>query len=82
MFPGWRGGCSCEQAGSLAMLKRGNSAHVEIIIVLLYVNCTWEEENIGNYTKILEKAIAPHSSTLAWKIHGQRSLVGCSPWGR
>ena len=26
--------------------------------------------------------MAPHSSTLAWKIHGQRSLVGCSPWGR
>ena len=21
------------------------------------------------------------SSTLAWKIHGRRSLVGCSPWG-
>ena len=30
----------------------------------------------------LEKEMAPHSSTLAWKIHGQRSLVGCSPWGR
>ena len=29
-----------------------------------------------------EKAMAPHSSTLAWKIHGQKSLVGCSPWGR
>ena len=29
----------------------------------------------------VEKAMAPHSSTLAWKIHGQRSLVGCSPWG-
>ena len=29
----------------------------------------------------MEKAMAPHSSTLAWKIHGQRSLVGCSPWG-
>ena len=29
-----------------------------------------------------EKAMAPHSNTLAWKIHGQRSLVGCSPWGR
>ena len=26
--------------------------------------------------------MAPHSSTLAWKIHGWRSLVGCSPWGR
>ena len=25
--------------------------------------------------------MAPHSSTLAWKIHGQRSLVGYSPWG-
>ena len=24
--------------------------------------------------------MAPHSSTLAWKIHGQRSLVGYSPW--
>ena len=40
MFPGWRGGHSCEQAGSLATLKRGNPAHVEIIIVLLYANCT------------------------------------------
>ena len=29
-----------------------------------------------------EKAMAPHSSTLAWKIHGQRTLVGYSPWGR
>ena len=29
-----------------------------------------------------EKAMAPHSSTLARKIHGQRSLVRCSPWGR
>ena len=29
-----------------------------------------------------EKAMAPHSSTLTWRIHGQRSLVGCSPWGR
>ena len=22
-----------------------------------------------------------HSSILAWRIHGQRSLVGYSPWG-
>ena len=29
----------------------------------------------------LEKEMATHSGTLAWKIHGQRSLVGCSPWG-
>ena len=29
-----------------------------------------------------EKAVAPHSSTLAWKSRGRRSLAGCSPWGR
>ena len=30
----------------------------------------------------MEKAMATHSSTLPGKSHGQRSLVGCSPWGR
>ena len=29
----------------------------------------------------LEKEVAPHSSTLAWKIPWMRSLVGYSPWG-
>ena len=29
----------------------------------------------------LEKEMAIHSSTIAWKSHGQRSLVGYSPWG-
>ena len=29
----------------------------------------------------LEKEMATHSSILAWEIHGQRSLVGYSPWG-
>ena len=28
----------------------------------------------------LEKEMATHSSTLAWEIHGQRSLVGHSLW--
>ena len=28
-----------------------------------------------------ERAMAPHSSTLAWKIPWMESLVGCSPWG-
>ena len=30
----------------------------------------------------LEKEMAIHSSTLAWKSHGRRSLAGHSPWGR
>ena len=29
----------------------------------------------------LEKEIATHSSTLVWKFHGQRSLIGYSLWG-
>ena len=30
----------------------------------------------------LEKEMATHSSVLAWRIQGQRSLVGCRLWGR
>ena len=30
----------------------------------------------------LEKGMATHSSILAGEFHGQRSLVGYSPWGR
>ena len=29
----------------------------------------------------LEKGMATHSSILAGEFHGQRSLVGYSPWG-
>ena len=29
----------------------------------------------------LEKGMATHSSVLAWRIHGQRSLLGYSPCG-
>ena len=29
----------------------------------------------------LEKEMAIHSSILAWKFHGWRSLAGYSPWG-
>ena len=29
----------------------------------------------------LEKGMAMHSSILAWRFHGQRNLVGHSPWG-
>ena len=32
-------------------------------------------------TNPLEKEMVTHSSTLVWKPHGRRSLVGYSPWG-
>ena len=30
----------------------------------------------------LHEGMATHSSILPGESHGQRSLVGCSPWGR
>ena len=30
----------------------------------------------------LEKEMATHSNILPGESHGQRGLVGCSPWGR
>ena len=32
-------------------------------------------------TATLEEGVATHSSTLAWRSHGQRSLPGYSPQG-
>ena len=29
----------------------------------------------------LEEGMATHSNILAWRIHGQWSLAGYSPWG-
>ena len=31
--------------------------------------------------RLLEEEMATHSSILAWRIQGQRSLTGFSPWG-
>ena len=30
---------------------------------------------------LISSRMATHSSTLAWKTHGRRSLINCSPWG-
>ena len=38
------------------------------VVYLLHIVC------------VSEKAMAPHSSTLAGQSHGQRSLVGCRLW--
>ena len=51
-------------------------------LLVIYLFCFYEHAYSRHLTLVAEKAMAPHSSTLAWKIHGRRSLVGCSPWGR
>ena len=47
-----------------------------------YLPAMWETQvqSLG-WEDPLEKEMETHSSTLAWKIHGQRSLVYYSPWG-
>ena len=51
-----------------------------------FLSGSFGEETVSSLFQLLEvlteKAMAPHSTTLAWKIHGGRSLVGCSLWGR
>ena len=40
---------------------------------------TWAQ-SLG-WEGLLEEEMATHSSILAWRSHGQRSLPGYSPWG-
>ena len=35
-----------------------------------------------NWEDPLEEEMATHSNILAWRIHGERSLMGYSPWDR
>ena len=45
---------------------------------LLAIQQTWVQ-SLG-WENLLEKGMATYSSILAWRFHGQRSLVGYSPW--
>ena len=53
----------------------------EIIPVLHKFFHKTKEEGIYFMRLALSCAMTTHSSTLAWKSHGQRSLIGHSPWG-
>ena len=41
----------------------------------------WDRHISTNLCIKSEKAMTPHSSSLAWKIHGRRSLESCGAWG-
>ena len=63
---------------------KANSRHLFLYFqfeVFPLTTSTTSTTSSGTNMKGQEQAMAPHSSTLAWKIHGRRSLVGCSPWG-
>ena len=48
---------------------KSNSARL-VTIIFSFLSCNKKKET------------ATHSSTLAWKTHGWRSIVGYGPWGR
>ena len=56
-----------------------------LFILHSYTNITLYHKHWKKFWYFLgfrtEKMMAPHSSTLGWKSHGWRRLVGCSPWG-
>ena len=47
----------------------------------MYLFIFYWAQSLG-WEDLLEKGMEIHSSILAWKSHGQRSLVGYSLWGR
>ena len=56
-----------------------------LCICFLAISMSSFEEFFGYFATAclfhLEKAMAPHSSTLAWKIPWMEEPGGCSPWG-
>jgi len=49
----------------------------QIVKNLPAMSATWVS-SLG-WKDALEKGMTAHSRILAWRFHGQRSLVGCSP---
>ena len=60
-------------------MRGGNKLVAQLIKNLPAVQETWVR-SLG-WEDPLEKEMATHSSILAWRTHGQRSLEGYSPWG-
>ena len=60
---------------------------ISFMATLVVKNLPAKAGNIKNVGSLLdwedplEQGMATHSSILAWELHGQRSLVGYSPWG-
>ena len=60
-----------------AMTSASMSSKQETTTPAVFVQDSFKEPS----REIPNKAMAPHYSTLAWKIPWMECLVGCSPWG-
>ena len=61
------------KAFQVALVVKTHLPGQEMLETLVW-SLSWEDP--------LEEEMTTHSSILAWKFHGQRSLVGYSPQGR
>ena len=62
---------------------KGSIQEEDITIISIYAPNIGAPQYIRQMlTTIMEKAMAPRSSTLAWKIPWMEEPGGCSPWGR
>ena len=61
---------------------KGSIQEEDITIINIYAPNIQAPQYIRQMlTTITEKAMAPHSRTLAWKIPWMEEPGGCSPWG-
>ena len=65
--------CVCIYVGFLSGSAVKNQPEVQELQETQIQSLGWEDP--------LEEGMATHSSVFAWRIHGQRTLAGYSPWG-
>ena len=86
--PGHKGKAETQPSGSLKMRKGDildlSNMRASLVAHTLKSLPAMKETQVRSLGQEdpLEKGMAAHSSILAWDFHGQRSLVGYSPWCR
>ena len=83
-------GLWCHEVCGISVPRPGIWTHVlciktsQVAQTVKHLPAMWETwVQSLSWENLLEKEMATHSSILAWRIpfHGQRRLVGYSPWG-
>ena len=64
----------CRMAGNIHFLQ------LHSVVKKLPATQEMQVRSLGQEDTLKEE-MATHPSILAWEIHGQRSLMGYSPWG-
>ena len=74
-------GCNLKNDRMISVHFQGKPFNITVIQVYASITNAKEAKIERFYDSLQEKAMAIHSSTLAWKILWVEELVGCSPRG-